>query len=475
MSRFVPISRRTMLRGMGAVIALPMLDAMAPGQTTQPASGVGVPGKTIRSAVLYFPNGVNVPKWTPSTTGKAFELSPTLAPLADHRDDILVMGELMNANSVTGDGHYVKSSGFLTGTTITKTTGKDLRSGGISMDQLMAQTVGRNTPLPSLELGIEPVATGVDNNVGYTRLYASHISWSTPTTPVSKEINPRLAFDRLFRSRGQAGMDDRSVLDLVAEDAASLRSRIGKADQAKLDNYLESIRSVEKRIEFDIKMRAERQAMTPEQLTALDALDKRISTWEAIQSKDMPGERRRGTGDHSEHVRLMMDLIALAFWSDSTRVASFMFGNEVSNRNFTFVDGVRGSHHQISHHKREADALEQLHLINRWHVEQYAYLLDRLKEIKEGDSNLLDNSMILFGCGFSDGDRHDPKNLPLVLAGKGGGTLATGRHVFYDRNTPLCNLYVGMLRRMGVDVKKFSDSSEELAGLSDPSFAGAKA
>lgn len=473
MSRFVPISRRTMLRGMGAMIALPMLDAMAPAQTTMPASGVGVAGKTIRTAVLYFPNGVNVPLWTPTSKGKDFELSPTLAPLKDHKDDLLVLGELMNANSVTGDGHYVKSSGFLTGTTITKTTGKDLRSGGISVDQLMAQTIGRNTPLPSLELGIEPVATGVDNNVGYTRLYASHISWSTPTTPVSKEINPRLAFDRLFRSRGQAGADDRSVLDMVSEDAASLRGRIGKADQAKLDNYLESIRSVEKRIEFDLKMRAERQQMSPDQLVALDALDKRISTWETVQPKDNPGERRRNTGDHSEHVRLMMDLIALAFWSDSTRVASFMFANEVSNKNFSFVEGVTGGHHQISHHKREEAALKQLHLINRWHAEQYAYLLTRLKQIKEGDSNLLDNSMILFGCGFSDGDRHDPKNLPLILAGKAGGTLATGRHLVYEPRTRLCNLYVGMLRRMGVDVKQFSDSSEELAGLNDPGYGTA--
>jgi hypothetical protein len=166
----------------------------------------------------------------------------------------------------------------------------------------------------------------------------------------------------------------------------------------------------------------------------------------------------------------MMDMIALAFWSDSTRVASFMFGNEVSNRNFSFVEGVTGSHHQISHHKRDPVALEQMHRINRWHVEQYAYLLKRLKTIQEGDSNLLDNSMILFGCGFSDSDRHDPKNLPLILAGKAGGTLATGRHLVYDPKTPLCNLYVGMLHRMGVNVKQFSDSNEELAGLNDAGY-----
>src|SRR5688572_605907 len=253
------ISRRTMLRGVGAMMALPLLEAMGDAAgafsakstlaapATAPASAFPV-----RMAVLYMPNGVNEHAWTPKGTGNGFELSPTLAPLADLKDEILVLSELMNVGSIGGDGHYVKTAGFLTGTTITKTTGKDLRSGGTSMDQVAAQRIGRLTPLPSLELGIDPVTTGIDNNVGYTRLYGSHISWSTPTTPVGKEINPRLAFDRLFRpgaSTAASAADDRSVLDLVAEDAASLRAKVGTADRRKLDEYLESVRAVEKRIE----------------------------------------------------------------------------------------------------------------------------------------------------------------------------------------------------------------------------------
>src|SRR3954447_19015700 len=251
-----PISRRTVLRGAaGAMMSLPFLEAM----TSVASAATGAKKMPVRMAVLYMANGVNVDQWAPKGVGKSFELSPTLAPLAKHKDDLLVMSELMNAGSLGGDGHYVKTAGWLTGTTITKTTGKDLRSGGVSMDQVMAQRVGRDTPLPSLELGIEPVTNSVDNNVGYTALYGSHIAWSTPTTPLAKEINPRLAFDRLFRSQGAAAspQDDRSVLDLVAEDAKSLRTKVGKNDQMKLDEYFDSVRAVEKRIDFNSKQRAE--------------------------------------------------------------------------------------------------------------------------------------------------------------------------------------------------------------------------
>ena len=337
-----------------------------------------------------------------------------------------------------------------------------------------SQRVGNFTPLPSLELGIEHVPVGIDQNVGFTRLYASHISWSSPTTPTMNEVNPRLAFDRLFRSNssGRRGgaESDKSVLDLVADDARRLRAKVGKADQAKLDEYFESVRSVERRIEFDEKRQREETMLDPVARAAIEKLDRDIIDY--YKDAAGKGERRR---NHSEHVRLMLDITALAFWTDSTRVSTFMFGNAVSGQNFSFLDGVRGSHHEMSHHENKPEKLEQYKRINTWHIEQYAYLLQKLKAIKEGDGTLLDNSMILFGAGMRDGNAHDPHNLPIVLAGRAGGTLATGRHLTYEKNTPLCNLYVGMLKRAGAPVEKFADSTEELPGLGDPAFAGLKA
>jgi len=473
------ISRRTVLRGVGAAMALPLLDAMAadgaaPVPATHPAAAAGARGAApVRMAVLYMANGVNPEKWAPKGAGRAFELSPTLQPLAPFKDDLLILSELMNAGSIKGDGHYVKTAGFLTGTTITKTTGADLRSGGVSMDQIAAQRIGRNTPLPSLELGIEPVTTGVDTNVGYTRLYGSHISWSTPTTPVAKEINPRLAFDRLFRpdKAGASFADDRSVLDLVAEDAQTLRAKVGRHDQLKLDNYLESVRDVEKRIDANVRRRAEENKLRPEVFQEIEALDRKIQKWETHPDR----ARLKGirvTADHTEHVRLMLDMIVLAFWSDATRVSTFMFGNAVSGRNFSWLDGVAGGHHQISHHKNEKPSMEMYARINLWHTQQYAYLLGRLKGIREGAGTLLDHSMILFGAGMRDGNRHDPVNLPIVLAGKAGGQISTGRHITCAKRTPLCSLYGAMLDRVGAPVERFGDALEKLPGLDDPAYAG---
>jgi hypothetical protein len=452
-------------------MSLPLLDAMtafAASPTTNPAKKLPV-----RTAVLYMANGVNVDQWAPKGAGKTFELSPTLAPLAQHKDDLLVMTELMNAGSLGGDGHYVKTAGFLTGTTITKTTGKDLRCGGVSLDQLIAQRVGRDTPLPSLELGIEPVTNFVDANVGYTALYGSHIAWSTPTTPLAKEINPRLAFDRLFRSNGAANSpaDDQSILDLVADEARSLHNKVGRADQMKLDEYFDSVRAVEKRIAFNTRQRAEENKVSPAALAEIEALDKRISAF-ANPERQKLIKNVRNSGDHQEHCRLMLDLMVLAFWTDSTRVSTFMFGNGVSPKNFSWLDGVNGGHHEISHHKNDPRALDMYARINRWHVQQFAYMLDKMKAIKEGDGTLLDNSMLLFGSCMRDGNQHNPHNLPLVLAGKAGGTIKGGRHLVHKKNTHLCNLYVSMLERAGAPVKHFGDSTAPLPGLDDPTYAG---
>ena len=458
-----PVSRRTMLKGIGATLCLPLLDAMRPLRAATAKAPV-------RMAVLYMANGVCPGAWVPKGAGREFELSPILEPLAPHKDDILVMRELWNAASDTGDGHYVKTGGFLTGTTITRTTGSDLRSGAVSMDQLAAKRIGHLTPLPSLELGVEPPATGVDTNVGYTQLYGAHISWSTPSTPLTKEINPKAAFDRVFRSkgagRGAEAAKDRSVIDLVLEGAKRLQQKLGKQDQEKLAEYLDSVRSVEQRIDFDAKRQRETVKSDPLAEKAIAELGARI---DAYGDPARVSERR---GNHTEHVRLMLDIMVLAFWSDSTRISTFMFGNAVSGRNFSFLEGVSGAHHEISHHQDGAEKLEAYKRINQWHLAQYAYMIEKMKGIREGEGTLLDNLMLLFGAGMHDGNAHNPHNLPIVLAGRGGGTLATGRALAYEKNTPLTNLYVGMLNRMGTPVDRFSDSSGELPGLGDAEFKG---
>jgi hypothetical protein len=466
------ISRRAMLKGVGAALSLPLLEVMEPVAQAAPAAikTAGPRKYPVRMAVLYMPNGVNPHTWAPKGRGRDFELSPTLEPLAPFKEKLLVFTELMNAATNTGDGHYVKTAAFLTGTTITRTTGSDLRCGGVSADQVIAQRIGNLTPLPSLELGIEPVTTGVDTNVGYTRLYGSHISWSTPTTPLAKEINPQLAFDRLFRSNANARRDDgsqKSVVDLVLADAKRLQSRVGKGDQAKLNEYLEAVRSVEKRIEFEGRRQKGEYQEDPLVRTEIEKLGKRIADYYAD-----PARASERSGDHTEHVRLMLDLMVLAFWSDSTRVSTFMFGNAVSGKNFSFLEGVKGGHHQISHHENDKEKLEQYTRIKIWHTAQLAYMLNRMNSIKERDGTLLDNSMVLFGAGMRDGNAHNPHNLPLVMAGRAGGTLATGRHLVYEKDTPLCNLYRSMLARMSTPVDSFGDSTGELAGLDDPNFAG---
>ena len=463
-----------MLKGLGVVMGLPLLEAMKPlSLLAGPVAGNAPKKFPVRMAFLYMANGVNPNTWAPKGTGSQFELSEAMQPLAAFQKDLLVLQQLWNAGTNTGDGHYVKTAAWLTGTTITKTTGSNLRSGGVSIDQIAAQRIGNLTPLPSLELGIEPVTTGVDTNVGYTRLYGSHISWSTPTTPLAKEINPRLAFDRLFRSTLKEGHGistaDASVLDAVRGDAKRLQARVGARDREKLDEYFESVRAVERRIEFDAKRRAEEYDGDSLARREIDLLGGRIDDY----YKDPANLRERRRVDHTEHVRLMLDIMALGFWTDSTRVSTFMFGNAVSGKNFSFLEGVKGGHHQISHHENRAENLEQYKRINQWHLTQYAYLLEKLRSIKEGEGTLLDNSMIVFGAGMHDGNRHDPRNLPIILAGQGGGTIATGRNLVYEKNTPLCNLWKSLLTRVGAPIEKVADSTGELPGLSDPSFQGA--
>jgi hypothetical protein len=451
------ISRRTFLRGAGATIGLPMLNAMAPARRligAEPAPA----RPPVRMACLFFPNGVWQDAWIPKENGADYTLPSSLEPLAPHKQDVLVLSGLDKAHSHDGDGHYAKTANFLTAMHVTKTTGKEINCGGVSIDQYAAQHIGRRTPLPSLELGTDPVISGIDSNVGYTRLYGSYISWETATRPVAKEINPRFVYERMFGGSGSADStnagaaarrreDFHSLLDGALDDAHRLRGRLGRDDQFKLDEYLDAVRSVEERIEFAERTEPREWQATP--------------GWE-----NQPAPAAGIPHDFREHVRLMLDMLTLAFWSDSTRISTFMFANDVSGRNFSFLDGVKGGHHEISHHQNQAEKIEAYKRINRWHVEQFAYLLDRLGGIREGEGSLLDNSMLLFGCGMSDGNRHDPNNLPIVLAGRAGGSLTPGRHIASPKNTPLANLYVSMLERLGTPVQSFGDSNGPLNGLS---------
>lgn len=433
------ISRRTVLRGAGVALGLPWLEAMA-GTKPQPAP--------VRMAVLYMANGVNTAMWTPEGTGRDFSLSPTLSPLQDLKDRILVLSNLWNAGANTGDGHYVKESSILTCTTISKTLGVDINMHGVSMDQVAAQRIAGSTPLPSIELGIEPEATGVDGNVGYTRVYGCHIAWSSPTTPLARELDPRSVYERLFRAtRPQSGSarQDLLLLDRVLGQARKLRAEVGAADRLRIDEYMSVLRSLETRMER--------------------GADARHNTWTARAHIDAAARPTDAPKDHAGHVRLMLDMIALAFQTGTTRIATFMFGNAVSGVNFRFLEGVSNTHHQISHHSKDPDKLRQYHLINRWHVEQYAYLLRKLRAIAEGESNVLDNSMVLFGSALSDGNSHNPHKLPLVLAGRGGGRIAAGQHLSYTEDTAAANLYVSMLDAFGAPVERFADSTGPLPGV----------
>jgi hypothetical protein len=432
------MNRRSFLRGAGVTLSLPWLESLAKANSAPP----------VRLAMLYMPNGVNPQHWSPTGSGANFTLSKTLSPLENLKSNIVVLKNLWNEAAKGGDGHYVKESAILTCATIKKTPGADIAN-GISMDQVAARHVSDATPLPSLELGVTPVAIGVDAVVGYTRIYGSHIAWSSPTTPLARELNPRAVYERLYRAANGTGAEsaalDRLLLDRVQQDAKRLRAQVSISDRHRLDEYLSVMRSLEQRVERAADNRRQWKPLAP--LPSAEAL------------------RQDHPQSHAEHVRLMLDMIAVAFQTDTTRVATFMFGNAVSNVDFRFLDGVTSAHHDVSHHGKDAEKLRQYQLINEWHVAQYAYLLRRLRDMKEGDSNVLANSMVLFGSALQDGDRHWPHNLPLVLGGGGGGRILGGQHLEYAEDTPLANLYVAMLDAFGTKIPRFADSTGTLPGL----------
>jgi hypothetical protein len=442
-----PLSRRTVLRGLGATLALPWLEAMGP--LTGWAARAATPATAApnRMAFLYVPNGKNMPDWTPKKEGADFELPAILEPLKAVKDSLLVLtGLTADKARPNGDGpgdHARALAAFLTGCQARKTDGTDIRVGR-SVDQAAAGRVGELTRLPSLEIGCEQGALAGNCDSGYSCVYSSTISWRSATQPLPKEVNPRLVFDRLFGSGTDAGRARRdanrkSILDFVREDSRDLERRLGPNDRRKLDEYFAAVRDVELRIE-----RA--QHMPPPKVPE-----------QARPAAGMPKE-------YPEHLRLMCDLLVLAFQADVTRVCTFVLANEGSNRPYRFI-GVPEGHHDLSHHGNDAKKRAKIRDINRFHVTQLAYLLGRLQSIREGDGTLLDHSMIVYGSGNSDGNAHNHDDLPVLLAGRGGGTIKTGRHLRYPRETPLSNLWVALLERMKCGVPSLGDSTGALAGL----------
>ena len=446
-----PLSRRTLLRGAGVALALPWLEAMAPAASPagsdRDARDPDAP--PVRFAALFMPNGVRPDAWTPEGVGADFALSRQLEPLAAVKDDVLVFTNLWHELcSDTHGNHQSQTAGLLIGSEIRRSLSGAVDVRARSLDQEMAALAGPVTPLPSIELGTEPARAGVD--MGLSKVYGAHIAWRGPASPLAKEINPRLAFDRLVRAGGGGDGDEArraaSVLDLVAGETNRLRKRLGAADRHRVEEYLDSVRALEDRID-----RASRPA-------------ERV--WTPRASIDPAAAPPPGIpADHAEHVRLMLDVIVLAFRTDTTRIATFMFGNAVSGHDFSFLEGAGDSHHTTSHHQNDPAKLAAYEAITRWHVAQYAYLLKKLAEVPEGDRTLLDNSMVLFGSELRDGQEHERRNLPILLGGRGGGRIASGRHLAFDTDTPLANLYVSMLDAFGTPRDRFADSAGPLRGV----------
>ncbi|MCE9534778.1 MAG: DUF1552 domain-containing protein [Planctomycetes bacterium] len=447
------ISRRTILRGLGVSLSLPWLEAMGP----LTAWAENAAPKSIapnRMAFLYVPNGVNMADWIPNKEGVEFELSPILAPLANVKDKLLVLTGLTadkaRPHGDGGGGHARALAAFLTGVHPHKTDGTDIRA-GISVDQAAAARIGEKTRLASLEIGTEQGAMAGNCDSGYSCVYSSTMAWRSATQPLPKEVNPKIVFERMFGSAAdpmKAKRDARrkSILDYVREDSKSLGNRLAVNDVRKLDEYFAAIR--------DIELRIERADKLP-----------------PVKTPDYPAPASI-PAVYEEHIRLMCDLMVLAFQADVTRVMTFVLANEASNKPYPFIQVPEG-HHDLSHHGGDAAKQTKLRKINLFHTKQLAYLLERLKQTKEGDGTLLDHSMIAYGSGIQDGNAHNHEDLPILLAGGGCGTISSGRHIRLAKETPLNNLWLSMLNRMDITVEKLGDSTGTLPSLFDPNAKAA--
>lgn len=441
------LPRRMFLKGMGAAIALPMLDAMTPALAATRRTA------PVRLGFTYVPNGITMEEWTPAAAGRAFDYSRVLKPLEPFRKDTLVLSGLAQRNgNALGDGpgdHARAAAAYLTGVHPRKTAGADIRN-GVSVDQVAAQQIGSETRFASLELGCDDSRTVGNCDSGYSCAYTNSLAWRSETTPMPPETNPRLVFERLFgdidtslppEARARRLRYRRSILDLVGERTTALANDLGPADRRKLDEYLTSIREIERRIE-----------MSEADMTGL------------VPTIDKP------TGIpvlYADYVNLMFDLQIIAFQTDMTRIVTMMMGREGSMRTYPEI-GVPDPHHPLTHHRGNAEWIERVTQVNVMHMELFAKFIQKMKDTPDGDGSLLDHSMIVYGSGLSDGNRHTHEDLPVLLVGRGGG-FRTGQHIAYETNTPMTNLFLTLLDRMGVQAEQIGDSTGHIEHLTEVS------
>ena len=444
------IARRTMLRGLGATVALPLLDSMVPALTALAKTAAR---PIARLGVVYVPMGAVMAKWTPETEGPAFEMTPILEPLTAFRDRLVVVSGLSNEPAVArlgepAGGHGRIGGAFLTGVHAKPTEGADFET-GTSIDQIAARHLSQFTQLASLELGLESSDLAGACDVGYSCAYVNTLCWRSPITPLPMEHNPRAVFERLFgdqdstdpQTRRASIQRDRSILDSVAGSLTDLQKELGRRDRVKLTEYLEAIRDVERRVQ----------------------------TAEAQSARELPAfDRPAGSipSSFEDYAKLMFDLQVLAYQTDMTRVTTFMIGKELSSRTYPEI-GVPDQHHPLSHHQNDPTKLEKLTRLNAFHTRLFGYYLDRLRSTPDGDGSLLDHVMIVYGSGMSNSNLHVPHKLPMLVAGGGAGMIKSGRHLRCPDDTPLTNLYLTLLTKLGVPVEHIGDSTGELNGLSD--------
>ncbi len=435
MKRF-QLSRRAFLGGAGATIALPLLEAMTPFGSSAFAQA----DSPTRMLCYYVPNGMHMPSFTPANAGAGFTLSETLAPLANVQDDILVLTGLANRPArPDGPGDHAAGTGsFITATHVFKTEGSDIRN-DISVDQVAANEIGSATSFPSVQLGMDGGGSTGGCDSGYSCAYARNISWAGPQTPLPKTVDPQVVFDRFFAGLDpQASVEEKekrklynkSILDYALEDANKLSAKLGAKDKAKLEEYMEGVRQLEMRIS-------------------------NLDDATLCGIPDRPGSSYNVT----EKAQVMSDLMVLSFQCDITRITSFMLSNAGSGRVYDFL-GISEGHHNISHHQSLQENYDKLKIINRWEIEQFAYLLEQLKATTDAENRpLLDSCAIFFSSEISDGNRHNHDDMPIILAGGGNGAFNTGRHVVYGTERPVANLFISMLASMGVSVAQFGDDS----------------
>ena len=435
------LPRRTFLRGAGTMLALPLLDAMVPAMTALAAT----PAAPVRRlGFVYIPMGANLAQWSPAQTGTITELSPILGSLTPFLDRITVIGNLENKPAYSPGNHATANSGFLSAAKAKLTEGSDYYL-GTTVDQLAAQQIGKDGRLPSLELAMDLLTTVGNCDNGFACVYQNNLSWSSPTTPLPAEAHPRVVFERLFGDGGTSAerlselKQNASLLDWVTDDIAKLQNKLGPGDRAKVGNYLDTVREVERRIQKAESQTAESHLPDLERPMGVPAA-------------------------YGDHAKLMFDLQVLAMQADITRVITFQLARETSTRTYPEI-GVPDPHHPTSHHANNPEKLAKLAKINAYHASLFAYFLDKLKSTPEGDGTLLDHSLYLYGSGMGNPDVHDHINLPVLVAGGAAGSVKGGRHIKYAEPTPLANLHLTLLDRVGVRLDSFADSKGKIVEL----------